>query len=759
MAVVQAMLLCADPQLQTSASRPGLRSAVSNPELHRSGATMGSVSSLISGGSHGTRYHEHRAAATARRVVPPGRPHLKGGLLQRNGLLRARGGCSSKESVTSLIGDDRPAHLPTRAPMVLVKDERSTAARQGPHGDYVQLSGGGVGLEGDEKDEGRVATAASAVGITATVPIIRDGPGPPPKIVPISGKLEKSVEKKLIRPIALKPAAQGSRTPRASQQRPLKATAEHARGSPLPPPPPHRWNSSEGLYQNIGAQVPTTQQSQRSAPLSDLGHKSLSCLPTASGGAPGAPSEAAPATPGKISASTGHIDHIAAPGAPTSTNLNQSGRKPQAMEPGSVSAVSTLDSGRGSSDSGQSGRLTSVDTTGSCDQSPCSDDLYDLEEEFRRRWALAPALENDQQLRDDRQLQSHYETELAELRQAYTSRLRTAAQRAQRAQHLAQLQIFQLTQERRRLQEELSRLRGERETMAERCATFQRQQSELTPRLEETEWEVCQKSGEIALLKQQLKDAQAEGTSKRREMVSLRAQLKEVQAEVDSRDEKLNELQERLHSRAAELEVYANELQRRASEANVLREKLGCYEAEWNSLQRCTEKTLSETAVTVSKPCERFLGVNNGEERAVGGRCSGSPSVKPCSPNSGGAAEGLNITITQGFQDNNGWNKPGEHELEAEVEQLQAEVTALAARNNELEQNFASERQVWQEEKEKVLRYQRQLQQSYVQMFQRSRVLEREVQQLTAELVCRDLEEVDAHSEFSFKAVAASAEI
>ena len=75
-------------------------------------------------------------------------------------------------------------------------------------------------------------------------------------------------------------------------------------------------------------------------------------------------------------------------------------------------------------------------------------------------------------------------------RQAYTSRLRTAAQRAQRAQHLAQLQIFQLTQERRRLQEELSRLRGERETMAERCATFQRQQSELTPRIEETEWEV-----------------------------------------------------------------------------------------------------------------------------------------------------------------------------------------------------------------------------------------------------------------------------
>ena len=136
----------------------------------------------------------------------------------------------------------------------------------------------------------------------------------------------------MIRPIALKPAAQGSRTPRASQQRPLKATAEHARGSPLPPPPPHRWNSSEGLYQNIGAQVPTTQQSQRSAPLSDLGHNSLSCLPTASGGAPGAPSEAAPATPGKISASTGHIDHIAAPGAPTSTNLNQSGRKPQAME-------------------------------------------------------------------------------------------------------------------------------------------------------------------------------------------------------------------------------------------------------------------------------------------------------------------------------------------------------------------------------------------------------------------------------------------
>lgn len=48
--------------------------------------------------------------------------------------------------------------------------------------------------------------------------------------------------------------------------------------------------------------------------------------------------------------------------------------------------------------------------------------------------------------------------------------------------------------------------------------------------------------------------------------------------------------------------------------------------------------------------------------------------------------------------------------------------------------DFEMERNIWAQEKEKVLKYQRQLQMNYVQMYRRNRTLEAEVENLTIEL-------------------------
>lgn len=66
------------------------------------------------------------------------------------------------------------------------------------------------------------------------------------------------------------------------------------------------------------------------------------------------------------------------------------------------------------------------------------------------------------------------------------------AQRARRTQQLLQLQVLQLQQEKRQLQDDFAQLLQEREQLERRCATFEREQRELGPRLEETKWEVRQ---------------------------------------------------------------------------------------------------------------------------------------------------------------------------------------------------------------------------------------------------------------------------
>jgi hypothetical protein len=65
---------------------------------------------------------------------------------------------------------------------------------------------------------------------------------------------------------------------------------------------------------------------------------------------------------------------------------------------------------------------------------------------------------------------------------------------------------------------------------------------------------------------------------------------------------------------------------------------------------------------------------------------------------------------------------------------LGREVARLREELSEERLEFEQERVTWAQEKEKVLRYQRQLQLNYVQMFRRTKSLEAEVESLTLEL-------------------------
>lgn len=94
------------------------------------------------------------------------------------------------------------------------------------------------------------------------------------------------------------------------------------------------------------------------------------------------------------------------------------------------------------------------------------------------------------------------------------------------------------------------------------------------------------------------------------------------------------------------------------------------------------------------------------------------------------------------------WNSSDSALEDAEVQRLNGELpdpcgescpaTAIVERlkceMESKETQFNSERRKWSEEKDKVLRYQKQLQMNYVQMFKRSRTLEAEVDGLRLEL-------------------------
>lgn len=68
-------------------------------------------------------------------------------------------------------------------------------------------------------------------------------------------------------------------------------------------------------------------------------------------------------------------------------------------------------------------------------------------------------------------------------------------------EQLLMMQTYQLQQDKRRLSGDAKRANGESDRLRQEVCM-------LRGRLEETEWNLCQKTGEISLLKTQLKDSQ-----------------------------------------------------------------------------------------------------------------------------------------------------------------------------------------------------------------------------------------------------------
>ncbi|KAG9490610.1 hypothetical protein GDO78_006108 [Eleutherodactylus coqui] len=66
----------------------------------------------------------------------------------------------------------------------------------------------------------------------------------------------------------------------------------------------------------------------------------------------------------------------------------------------------------------------------------------------------------------------------------------------------------------------------------------------------------------------------------------------------------------------------------------------------------------------------------------------------------------------------------------SELERIKAELM-LERRQNEAQMlNFENERKIWKEEKDKVLRYQKEIQASYLEMYHRNQALERQIQEI-----------------------------
>ncbi|KAG5835038.1 hypothetical protein ANANG_G00267850 [Anguilla anguilla] len=165
-------------------------------------------------------------------------------------------------------------------------------------------------------------------------------------------------------------------------------------------------------------------------------------------------------------------------------------------------------------------------------------------------------------------------------------------------------------------------------------------------------------------------------------MVALRGQLKELNAQLKEREETMLGLKDSYSSKGLELERCEGELQKTLTEVSLLRDKLGVFEAE-------------PRPVPGPAPGDTLLSLQS-DEAKVQRQEAGS--------------------------------------LRRQLERLQGELRLERQQRERQALTFAQERHTWQGEKERVLKYQAQLQVNYVEMLQKNQVLEQRMGELNTKL-------------------------
>ncbi|CAB3227100.1 unnamed protein product [Arctia plantaginis] len=254
-------------------------------------------------------------------------------------------------------------------------------------------------------------------------------------------------------------------------------------------------------------------------------------------------------------------------------------------------------------------------------------------------------------------------------------------------------------------------------------ARLRRDRALLRQRLEDTEWSLCQRAGEIALLKTQLKDAQNEQTAKGHEYLTLKADCRQLREALDKKEKEIMRLRAETEDKEKSIKKFQIEVDRLTTDLmESVSDLTKTKETNKNEIERLkTElKELRQELSDIS--LSGYEGIECG--RTMRGIYDVCKSNEYHWNSNDSALEDAEVQRLNGeLPDACGDHCPAG----AMVDRLKCELEAK-------ETQFNTERRKWSEEKDKVLRYQKQLQLNYVQMFKRSRTLEAEVDGLRLEL-------------------------
>lgn len=270
--------------------------------------------------------------------------------------------------------------------------------------------------------------------------------------------------------------------------------------------------------------------------------------------------------------------------------------------------------------------------------------------------------------------------EIHDIKADYDQKLKTIQRKAYKTEQVLSLQSYKAQQELKSVQIELEKVKAERDNLKKKSDWVEDRYSELMSLQGRSS---SQSSFDVADLQQKVDDLNSSLIKQNEDMQLLQFKLQEKECEIAERENELSKTFKEVISKTEEVKSLKANLRRVSGDSDL--------ELMDSSFCSCDKEIQTELRNTVSSPISCRI-------------------ISPASSDS-----------------------------QSDMSTLRKEILEIRQTLQTKTELFEKEREQWKDEKNKVIRYQKQLQLNYLQMFNKNRMLEAEVEQLTLDLENRDL--------------------
>ncbi|XP_077992003.1 uncharacterized protein LOC144446152 [Glandiceps talaboti] len=183
------------------------------------------------------------------------------------------------------------------------------------------------------------------------------------------------------------------------------------------------------------------------------------------------------------------------------------------------------------------------------------ENIYELKQKIQEQESqitlLRQTMEQNEQIifKVYEEKQQVWEEEMEDVRED----LKEAEDKMYKMEQSLRRQIYQLETKKKELLLELDKVKQEKDQLDRKVGTLNDERSSYENQVEDANWQICQKSGEISLLKSQLKETKEELSHKTNELVGLKSHVKDIQLVVEDRENQVKVMKVRLSDKDSEL--------------------------------------------------------------------------------------------------------------------------------------------------------------------------------------------------------------